>query len=54
MILTWAGGAPPYTIQKKTHLTDATWMDVLTTSVTTVPVPTQDESGFFRISGATP
>jgi len=54
LILTWAGGAPPYTIQKKTHLTDATWMDVLTTSVTTVPVPTQDESGFFRISGATP
>jgi hypothetical protein len=54
LVLTWAGGSPPYTVQKKTHLTDAAWADVLATNVTTVPVPVQDESGFFRISGATP
>ena len=54
LILTWAGGAPPYTIQTKTQLTDATWADVFTTNVTTAPVPIQGVSGFFRVSGATP
>jgi len=54
LVLTWAGGSPPYTVQKKIRLSDATWADVLTTNVTTAPVTIQDESGFFRISGATP
>ena len=56
LILTWAGGAPPYTIEKKTQLSDATWIFVLTTNDTTAsPLAIQGESGFFRVvSGATP
>src|SRR5207249_9215555 len=29
LVLTWAGGSPPYTVQKKIRLSDATWADVL-------------------------
>ena len=55
LVLTWAGGAPPYTIEKKAQLSDATWTFVLTTNATTAsPLPIQGESGFFRVSGAAP
>jgi len=51
LILTWAGGAPPYTIEKKTQLSDATWIFVLTTNDTTAsPLAIQGESGFFRVT----
>jgi hypothetical protein len=54
LVLTWAGGAPPYTIEMKTRLSDASWTPVLSTNVTSATVVIQDESGFFRVSGATP
>jgi hypothetical protein len=50
LILTWAGSAPPYTIETKTRLSDAAWTPVLTTNVTSALVPIQGESGFFRVT----
>ena len=49
LTLAWQGGAGPYTIQKKTSLADAAWVDVVTTSDTTATVPLQGASGFFRV-----
>lgn len=49
VVLTWTAVAGPYTLQKKNSLSDATWVDVLTTPNTTATVPTQGASGFFRI-----
>ena len=50
LILTWASSAPPYTIEMKTRLSDTAWTPVLTTNVTTAPVPIQGESAFFRVT----
>jgi hypothetical protein len=47
--MNWAGGTAPYTVQMKTNLTDAEWVDVLTTNATTVVLPTSGASGFFRV-----
>lgn len=47
--LGWAGGVPPYTVQKKNTLSDAQWVDVTTTSDSQLVVPIAGKSGFFRI-----
>jgi hypothetical protein len=49
LTLTWAGGAPPYTVQRKTLLTDPEWADVLTTQDPTATVAIEGQSGFFRV-----
>jgi hypothetical protein len=50
LTLSWSGGNPPYTVQKKADLNDATWTNVLTTNETTAPVPLEGARGFFRIA----
>lgn len=48
--LVWKGGAAPYIVQKKTTLSDAAWVDVLTTNDAFATVPVQGGSGFFRVT----
>jgi hypothetical protein len=48
--LTWTGGTGPFTVQKKTNLTDATWTTVSTTNERTADVTTDGAHGFFQIS----
>ncbi len=47
--LTWTGGTGPYVVQKKSSLSDAAWVDVLTTSDLTATVPFAGATGFFRV-----
>lgn len=47
--LTWSGGTAPYKVERKTSLTDATWVEVITTSDTTATVPTGGSPAFFRV-----
>jgi hypothetical protein len=49
LILNWTGGSGPYTIQKKTTLSDADWIDVGTTANTSFPITADGASGFYRI-----
>lgn len=48
--LTWTGGTPPYLVQAKASLSDATWLDVVTTSNQTATVPTLGNMAFYRVS----
>lgn len=47
--VTWSGGSAPYTLQKKNALTDAAWVNVLTTSNLSATVPNSGGAGFFRV-----
>jgi len=49
--IAWTGGTGPFTVQKKTTLTDATWTDVQTTSARTITLPASGNTGFFRVKG---
>ena len=50
VVLTWAYGAPPYQVQTKAHLTDATWSNVgSTTTNMTATVPLSPGTAFFRV-----
>lgn len=52
--LTWEGGSGPYLVQRKSSVTDANWMNVGTTSESSMVVPNDGTTGFFRVqSGAT-
>jgi len=51
LTISWSGGTAPYTVQKKTSLSDATWTDVQTTANTSVTVAIDGVTGFFRIQG---
>lgn len=51
VILTWTGGTAPFTVQKKSALSDATWQDVGTTSERTYTVPASGTTGYFRVGG---
>ena len=51
VVVTWAGGLPPFTVQKKVNLTDAAWQDVTTTSERSYTVPATGASAFFRVVG---
>ena len=47
--LTWSGGIAPYKVERKTSLTDATWVEVAATPNTTATVPTGGGRAFFRV-----
>jgi len=49
--LTWTGGTPPFTVQKKVNLTDAAWQDQTTTSERSYTVGASGSSGYFRVVG---
>jgi predicted esterase len=53
LVLTWAGGLPPFRIQCAPRLVDANWTDVqeLSGNTVTLPVPPQAESMFYRVMG---
>jgi hypothetical protein len=50
LTLTWTGGTAPYLIQRKSSLSDAAWVNVMTTSNTTAQIPQAGNAGFFRVS----
>ncbi|HEX7859423.1 MAG TPA: hypothetical protein VF773_03795 [Verrucomicrobiae bacterium] len=52
--ITWTGGTAPFTVLKKTNLTDATWTPVTTTSDRFADVPTPGAHGFFLVRSGTP
>ena len=52
--LTWTGGNGPFTVRKKTNLTDAQWTTVTTTSERFYDATTDGASGFFTIASGTP
>ncbi len=47
--LAWAGGKGPFTVQKKTNLNDADWVDVVTTPDRTASVNLEGGQGFIRV-----
>jgi hypothetical protein len=47
--LSWTGAAGPFLIQRKATLNDAVWEDVTTTSDSTITVPIEGDTGFFRV-----
>jgi len=47
--LAWAGGQGPFTVQKKAKLTDADWVDVLTTPDRAASVNLEGDQGFLRV-----
>jgi hypothetical protein len=48
--ITWTGGTGPFTVQKKTTLTDAQWTTAGTTAARTITLPASGNTGFFRIA----
>jgi hypothetical protein len=48
--ITWTGGTGPFTVQKKTTLTDAQWTTAGTTPDRTITLPASGNTGFFRIA----
>ncbi|MEW6159851.1 MAG: CHRD domain-containing protein [Verrucomicrobiota bacterium] len=49
IVVSWTGGRAPYTVQKKTSLNDAEWVDVDTTSETSLSVAMVDDIAFIRV-----
>lgn len=47
--LNWKGGIAPYTVQSKSALTNAEWVDVLTTSNQTATIPASGSQLFLRV-----
>ena len=47
MVISWV--APPYRVQKKTAITNASWVDVMTTSESSAGIDIQGSTGFFRV-----
>jgi uncharacterized protein (TIGR03118 family) len=52
LTLSWRGGIPPFVVQMKTDIASQTWTDVKTVSETTVDLPMDGTTGFFRVSSA--
>jgi hypothetical protein len=52
--LSWTGGTAPFLVQRKSSLSDAQWMNVLTTSENTALVPNDGTAGFFRVMNNAP
>src|SRR5262249_636547 len=52
--LNWAGGTPPYLLQKKSSLTDSNWFDMLTTSNRSVIVPKESDANYYRVMDQAP
>jgi hypothetical protein len=49
--LTWAGGNPPFIVQRRDSLSTGTWTDMVTNTVRTVTVPRTGTAGFLRVAG---
>jgi len=49
--LSWTGGSPPFTIERKTSLASAQWETVATTDGRVFGVPTTGSATFFRLRG---
>lgn len=49
----WAGGTPPFLLQKKASLADPTWFNVLTTTNRSMTLSKESDAGFYRLQGAT-
>jgi len=49
--LSWAGGVPPYTVQRTAVLPAVSWSDLVTTSSTSTNLPMTNTAGFFRVKG---
>ena len=47
--ITWAGGAPPFLLQKKTGAQDSNWVNILSTTSRNLQVPKESQSGLFRV-----
>ncbi len=47
--LTWSGGTAPYLVQMKTSLNESNWLNIVTTSNTSVTIPKVGDSAFFRV-----
>ena len=52
--LTWVGGSAPYVVQRKSSLSDATWVDVTTTQDQNASVALGSATAFFRVESQTP
>ena len=52
--LTWVGGSAPYVVQRKSSLSDATWVDVTTTQDQNASVALDSATAFFRVESQTP
>lgn len=50
--LSWKGGIPPFSIQSKTNLTDASWTAAGSTTNQSTSVNVGASTGFYRIQGA--
>jgi hypothetical protein len=49
--LSWAGGTPPFVVERATNFPAPEWSGFLTTSVQTVSVPISSGYAFFRVRG---
>lgn len=49
--LSWAGGTPPFVVERTTNLFTPVWSGILTTSVQTASVPITPGNAFFRVRG---
>ena len=47
--LSWTGGSPPFTVQKKNDLNSSVWTDVGTTQTRGATVTASGEVAFFRV-----
>jgi hypothetical protein len=50
--LNWVNGIAPFTVQRSTSLSPASWSNVGTTTNQSLTVPAPGNTGFFRVSGA--
>jgi poly(3-hydroxybutyrate) depolymerase len=50
-VLNWAGGGPPYRVQRATDLVAGDWTDLLTNAVPPVPLALEGNAAFYRIIG---
>ena len=48
---TWAGGTPPFVLEKTAALPAGSWSGVVTTSTQSASVPVTNSQGFFRVQG---
>jgi len=49
--VSWAGGSPPYVVQRTESLSAGSWSDIVTTSVNGTILPITNTAGFFRVKG---
>ena len=50
LTISWSGGTGPYLLERKSSLSDAIWVKLLTTSTPSATVAIQGKTGFFRVS----